>query len=117
MQARWHASSETRAVVRRGYAENLQERTPQILLVRETALARDQLHSLDAAFYATAGLFYTQTTDISGRCGAEALNKQAREVTRAHLGSLGEILYRKIAIQMLEHPQLQAAEHVVASLR
>ena len=64
----------------------------------------------------TSGVFDAQSANVHRRGRAHALNELPSKVARAHVHVTCEILHGQIRIEVIENPQLQVAEHVVATL-
>src|SRR5688572_25350566 len=108
------ASGETLAVILRGNAERAAERAAQPLLIAEAALSRHVLHSRRAFLDPASRGVDPQPGDVIRGRTTDPGSKQAREMPLAHAAAARQPLDREIRIEMLEHPQLQVAEPVVA---
>src|SRR5688572_29357934 len=111
------ARSEPRAVLRGGDADEFPEAAPQRLLVGESAVARDLLESRCALLDPAPRLLDALVPHEGGRARAEPRPELPREVPRAHAHAPREALDGQVGTRVLEHPQFQLAEEVVALLR
>ena len=110
------SAGEARAIVCERDSENLAKRPSQALLVSEAAFACNLLCAPGAALDAGSRLLDAQAADVRRRSRPHALNEQPCKVARAHVYAPREIFHRQISIQVLENPELEAAEDVVAAL-
>src|SRR5262245_24175451 len=110
------ASCEALLVLLRCHSQRAAKRAAQPLLVAETTFARHVLEPRGTFLDPTPGRVDPQPCDVMGGWTADPRSEQAREVTLAHVAPARQLLHGKIGIEMLEDPELEIAEAVVAPL-